>query len=418
MFSFLTRVTTAYSPIRITPDPVTPPEHTAALALCALKKQQPAPLPPLIKDPNALPAIFQITQGELQMQCRIVKILGEGGHGRVFSVLCQSIGGEEQQYAMKVSLASFNAEETQANKIELYYEALYLKKITSQDRLDQHFLGRWALDAAISPSHYMLLQKQYGPDLSKISRRTPGGLDLSQIQSLTTQALTALAFLQEHGITHGDFKPENLLLDENQIRLIDFGTAFDTPYPNDGPQPAYMCSRFWRAPEIILGLPLDPTIDIWSLGCSIFELFTGSYLFPSENAARHRHMLGLFLSPFPLRYIQRLRPQIQLLFTSSADGIFTMKPEPFPDLKSPREFLDTQFTSRKSRCSEIEQDSCELLKDFIESTLALENRPSATDLLQHPFIKHTILGSSSTAMRAVDHARPSIEQTEDLYEGD
>ena len=50
----------------------------------------------------------------------------------------------------------------------------------------------------------------------------------------------------------------------------------------------YIQSRFYRAPEVILGLPYDTAIDMWSFGCILAELFTGYPLFPGENEVRLR----------------------------------------------------------------------------------------------------------------------------------
>lgn len=45
----------------------------------------------------------------------------------------------------------------------------------------------------------------------------------------------------------------------------------------------YIQSRFYRSPEVILGLSYHTAIDMWSLGCIIAELYTGTPLFPGEN---------------------------------------------------------------------------------------------------------------------------------------
>lgn len=77
-------------------------------------------------------------------------------------------------------------------------------------------------------------------------------------------------------------KPENILLkqaNKSGIKVIDFGSAcFE-----DERVYTYIQSRFYRAPEIMLGIPYSPAIDMWSFGCLIAELFTGIPLFPGEN---------------------------------------------------------------------------------------------------------------------------------------
>merc|ERR1719379_997044 len=79
-----------------------------------------------------------------------------------------------------------------------------------------------------------------------------------------------------------DFKPENVLLKnptKSGIKVIDFGSScFD-----DERVYTYIQSRFYRSPEVILGIPYDMAIDMWSFGCILAELYTGYPLFPGEN---------------------------------------------------------------------------------------------------------------------------------------
>ena len=88
--------------------------------------------------------------------------------------------------------------------------------------------------------------------------------------------------LKEHFIVHCDLKPENIIVSDSQkslIKLIDFGSSCfekDQIY-------TYIQSRFYRAPEIMLGIRYTTAIDIWSLGCILAELFTGFPIFPGES---------------------------------------------------------------------------------------------------------------------------------------
>lgn len=73
--------------------------------------------------------------------------------------------------------------------------------------------------------------------------------------------------------------------------MCDFGSAFlETDSGND-PTP-YLVSRFYRAPEIILALPYDRNIDLWSVGVCLYELFTGHVMFPGRT---NNEMLKLMM---------------------------------------------------------------------------------------------------------------------------
>lgn len=81
-----------------------------------------------------------------------------------------------------------------------------------------------------------------------------------------------------------DLKPDNILVSANfsTVKLADFGSAFfETDFDND-PTP-YLVSRFYRPPEVILGLEYDRMVDLWSTSVTLAELFTGSVLFPGKT---------------------------------------------------------------------------------------------------------------------------------------
>ena len=110
------------------------------------------------------------------------------------------------------------------------------------------------------------------------------GISQSLIKKLGCQILQALSLLKENDIIHCDLKPENILLknpSHSAIKVIDFGSSCfggNRLY-------THIQSRFYRAPEIILGIPYTTAIDMWSFGCILVELHTGYPLFPGESEA-------------------------------------------------------------------------------------------------------------------------------------
>uniref|UniRef100_A0AC35G3Z8 Protein kinase domain-containing protein n=1 Tax=Panagrolaimus sp. PS1159 TaxID=55785 RepID=A0AC35G3Z8_9BILA len=110
-------------------------------------------------------------------------------------------------------------------------------------------------------------------------------LPLKNIRPILQQVLTALEKLQELELIHADLKPENIMLvdPKNQpfrVKVIDFGSA---SHRSKAVTNTYLQSRYYRAPEIILGLPFKEAIDMWSLGCVIAELFLGRPLYPGAS---------------------------------------------------------------------------------------------------------------------------------------
>ncbi|XP_055619463.1 serine/threonine-protein kinase PRP4 homolog isoform X2 [Toxorhynchites rutilus septentrionalis] len=147
-----------------------------------------------------------------------------------------------------------------------------LKKLNDTDpedryhclRLYRHFFHKQHLCMVLEPLAMNLREvlKKYGKNV---------GLHIKAVRSYTQQLLLALKLLKKSGILHADIKPDNILVNDNNLvlKLCDFGSASSV---TDNDITPYLVSRFYRAPEIILGLSYDYGIDMWSAGCTIYEL--------------------------------------------------------------------------------------------------------------------------------------------------
>jgi len=118
------------------------------------------------------------------------------------------------------------------------------------------------------------LVKSYG-------RKT--GLELQVVKSYAVQMFKALALMRKCEILHADLKPDNILNDigsGKKIKIADLGSATAA---SDNEITPYLASRFYRAPEVMLGIPPQYPIDMWAVGCTLFELYTDAILFVGKS---------------------------------------------------------------------------------------------------------------------------------------
>ena len=134
------------------------------------------------------------------------------------------------------------------------------------------------------------------------------------------QCCRALAYCHALGVCHRDIKPQNLLLDPEShvVKLCDFGSA--KVLVKGESNVAYICSRYYRAPELIFcSTDYTTTIDVWSLGCVMAEMLIGHPLFPGESG------------------IDQLVEIIKILGTPTKEEIQAMNPNytqfKFPNIK-------------------------------------------------------------------------------------
>ncbi|THF97946.1 hypothetical protein TEA_015189 [Camellia sinensis var. sinensis] len=121
-------------------------------------------------------------------------------------------------------------------------------------------------------------------------RYTNQTMPLIYVKLYTYQIFRGLAYMHTvPGVCHRDLKPQNVLVDplSHQVKICDFGSA--KMLVKGEANISNICSRFYRAPELIFGATEYTTsIDIWSAGCVLAELLLGQPLFPGESAVDHR----------------------------------------------------------------------------------------------------------------------------------
>ncbi|CAF0938845.1 unnamed protein product, partial [Brachionus calyciflorus] len=207
-----------------------------------------------------------------------------------------------------------------------------------------------------------------------IKKNNYQGFSIHLVRRFAYSILQCMKVMYRENIIHCDMKPENILLRQkgsSAIKVIDFGSGcFETQRIY-----TYIQSRFYRAPEIILGIPYTTAIDMWSFGCILVELFTGYPIFPGENEAEQ---LAMIMEVIDL-------PPAHILAEASRRKLF------FDSKNMPRNLNTKLFKKRRVGSKSLAQ----ILKtndtnfiDFISRCLEWDPsvRMNAEDALKHPWI--------------------------------
>jgi len=198
---------------------------------------------------------------------------------------------------------------------------------------------------------YLNLVLEYVPEtvysISRHHQKSKIPLPLLYVKLYMYQLSRALSHIHSLGICHRDIKPQNLLVnpENQQLKLCDFGSA--KALVRGEPNVSYICSRYYRAPELIFGsTDYSTSIDVWSEGCVGAELLLGQPLFPGDSG------------------VDQLVEIIKVLGTPTREEICSMNSNytefKFPQIKA------CQW--RKVFRSKTPEDAM----DFIASTLAYD----------------------------------------------
>ncbi|XP_015229603.1 PREDICTED: homeodomain-interacting protein kinase 3 isoform X2 [Cyprinodon variegatus] len=344
---------------------------------------------------------YQVVQHEVLCSMKntyeVLDFLGRGTFGQV--VKCWKRGTGE---VVAVKILKNHPSYARQGQIEVGILARL-----SGENADEHNLVR-AFECFQHRSHTclvfeMLEQNLY--DFLKQNKFSP--LPLKVIRPVLEQVATALKKLKSMGLIHADLKPENIMLVDPvrqpyRVKVIDFGSA---SHVSKAVCSTYLQSRYYRAPEIILGLPFCEAIDMWSLGCVIAELFLGWPLYPGA------------LEYDQIRYISQTQglPGEHLLNTGTKTARFFCKESDSPyaawRLKSTDEHeAETGMKSKEARkyifsCLDdiahvnlmMNLEGCDLLaekadrREFVSLLKKMllidaEERIAPAEALVHPFV--------------------------------
>ncbi|KAL3469865.1 kinase-like domain-containing protein [Aspergillus californicus] len=198
--------------------------------------------------------------------------LGEGTYATVFK-------GRNRQTGELVALKEIHLDSEEGTPSTAIREISLMKEL-------KHDCIVSLYDVIHTENKLMLVFEFMDKDLKKYmdTRGDRGQLDQATIKSFMHQLMKGIAFCHENRVLHRDLKPQNLLINKKgQLKLGDFGLAraFGIPVNTFSNE---VVTLWYRAPDVLLGSrTYNTSIDIWSAGCIMAELYTGRPLFPGTT---------------------------------------------------------------------------------------------------------------------------------------
>ncbi|CAM6039946.1 unnamed protein product [Sphagnum compactum] len=200
------------------------------------------------------------------------KLLGLGSYSKVMKVKRKDTG---EIFALKVMDKKHIIRENKVNLVKM--ERMIL------DQLDFPGIIRLCFTFQDSYSLYMGLECCDGGELFDQIRRK-GRMKQEEVCFYAAEIVDILEYIHSQGVIHRDLKPENLLLtSDGHLKLCDFGSAkMVRPLANGffQPEPGEKMSNFvgtaeYVSPEVLTGKPVDYGVDLWALGCIIYQMLEG-----------------------------------------------------------------------------------------------------------------------------------------------
>ncbi|GAA5967172.1 hypothetical protein JCM11641_000461 [Rhodosporidiobolus odoratus] len=306
-----------------------------------------------------------VMHDHIQYRYETIDVLGKGSFGQVLQCRDHKTG---EMVAIKII----------RNKKRFHHQALVeikvLENLVKWDPEEKHYVIRM-VESFTFRGHLCIVTELLSINLYELVKANSfAGFSTTLIRRFATQILKSLILLYHHRVVHCDLKPENILLRhpaKSGIKVIDFGSSC---FENEKVY-TYIQSRFYRSPEVILGMNYHMAIDMWSLGCILAEMFTGYPIFPGENEQEQLACI-MEVQGLPDRYLIDKSSRKRLFFDS------TGAPRPVVNSKGRRRRPGTKTLEQVLRCQD------ELFVDFIAKCLAWDpdRRLKPEKALRHPWI--------------------------------
>ncbi|OMJ72736.1 hypothetical protein SteCoe_28742 [Stentor coeruleus] len=303
----------------------------------------------------------------------ILSLIGEGAYGIVMKA-------KNRESGEIVAIKKFKESEDDESARKTILREVKILKMLKHENIVQ-------LREAFRRKGKLYLVFEYvDKNLLEIIEENQNGIEPEKIKWYIYQLCKAINFCHMQNVIHRDIKPENLLISlTGSLRLCDFG--FARLFSNKDPMTDYVATRWYRAPELLVGFPYDLSVDMWAIGCMMAELIDGQPLFPGESDIDQIYCIQKCLG--------MLIPQHQEAFQRKKE---------FSGLKLPK--IQKLESVEKRYQGKIDRNAIEFIENLIQ--MDPSKRLTASQALQHSYFNDVVIDKRPQTSLSIERGRSAF----------
>lgn len=309
-----------------------------------------------------------------------LNMLGEGGYSMVYE---NTTHDNLTKVALKVSKFSFERGLSQEEQ-SLIKEAKIIKRLNEATKAGNPHIIRLHANYRMPRIACLALELCTGGTLTE--KLSKGSFSLDRIQNMGKQLLSALSFLKKQNLMHADLRNNNIMFRDSisdELVVLDFGLALNV---GETLPKHTLTQRYFRSPEVYLkARPYTPAIDMWALGCLLYQMFTSDVLFPAGYRLLHLSHTKV-LGKYPADFVAKAKYKTKIEYVKSA-------------IIKQQTSLKKLITEHKS-AKDCESKLISAFVDLLEKILVYEpeKRLTPDEALDHAFFKN----ESSKSLETID----------------
>lgn len=227
---------------------------------------------------------FCISKENIYNLYTFIRLIGEGYFSKV-KLAYKNIEGESKKYAVKMIYKK---------RVDLSLREEFLNELSILSTIDHPNVVKFFETYEDDHNYYLVMEYLEGGNIFERKENKSDGVNEAYISKIAHKIISAINYCHTIGVVHRDIKPENILFayknPDSEVKIIDFGLSKKFNSASEDFMKSFIGTPFFVAPEVI-SMKYDFNCDLWSIGATMYMLFTGNPPFNSQNKNEILHSI-------------------------------------------------------------------------------------------------------------------------------